>query len=57
MEKQATAKPPMPNENKPMVDEYRLTALDRSINYHYGRKGDPDKIVKTATLFEAYLRG
>ena len=36
--------------------EARLTALDRAINFHYGRDATPDEAVETARRFEAYLR-
>jgi hypothetical protein len=39
----------------PGVTEMRITALDRAINYHQNREGDPDKIVTTAAKFYAYI--
>jgi hypothetical protein len=40
----------------PSETELRITALDRAINYHQNREGDPDKVIATAATFLDFVK-
>jgi hypothetical protein len=40
----------------PSETELRIAALDRAINYHQNREGDPQKVVDTAATFMDFIQ-